>query len=128
MSRVCIKVKLGTAYTNGDGSPNGLYSDPTTYSGGVADPTAVVADQITVAADVAVLVADGATPTQAHVTTLNADWATMTADIAALNAGLTSQENIEISWDPALVTTESQLRAAFDSALQIANGGLLTGG
>lgn len=119
MARQSIKVTIGSAFGEGRLTPDA------NQTGVGLNAATMVADAIPVAAALAVLVADAASPTQAHVTTLNNAYTTLAADIAALNVAITG--DVQITWDTTKVTTITQLKRAFDAALQAAaGGGILT--
>lgn len=133
VARQSIKVTIGTAFGEGRLTPDANQTGAgLSAATAVTDNAAVVAAQATVAANVATLVADGASPTQAHVTTLNTNWGTLNtaittlaADVAALNSAITG--DVQVTWDTTKVTTVTQLKRAFDAALQAAaGGGILT--
>lgn len=115
MARQSIKVTIGTAFGEGRLTPDA------NQTGAGLNATTLVADQVLSAASLATLVADGAAPTQAHVTAFAATYTTLAADIAALNTAITG--DVQITWDTTKVTTITQLKRAFDAALQAAGGG-----
>lgn len=133
MSRQSIQVTLGVGHGEGrygsSARPTGPGADASSI---VADVATMVAAQTPAAAAMAVLVADGATPTQAHVTTMNTAYgtlatavATVAADATALNAAVGG--DVQIIFNTATITTVTQLKRAFDAALQAAaSGGILT--
>lgn len=146
VARQSIKVTLGKHFGEGrydaSANPSGpatLATAVTDVGTAVTDAATMVAAQTPAAAAMAVLVADGASPTQAHVNTMNTAYGTlatavaaMNTDVGTLNTDITAANvafggNVQIIFDSAVITTITQLKRAFDAALQAAaGGGILT--